>query len=338
MKEGKFPDIAIVGSTGMVGSMFLRLLEDQFFLDSTIHLLASKRSAGKEIKFRSSRLIVQDLEQFDFSKVQLALFSAGSEVSRIYAPRAVSHGCTVIDNSSEYRYQEEVPLIVPEVNSQVIEDFIHPGIISNPNCSTIQMLVALKPIHDIYKIRRIDVTTMQAVSGTGQIASQELKDQQRAVVEKTEIISDVYPQQIANNVLPHCGDFQDNRYTHEEMKMVWETQKILDKEIHLTATCVRVPVYNGHSESLHIETKNNINENEVIELLKNSPGIDVFFGEDEDDYPTPLVNADGRNAVLVGRIRKDLWHENRLSLWVVSDNLLKGAALNSLQIAEVLSS
>ena len=338
MKEVKFSNIAIVGATGMVGSMFLRLLEEQFFLDSKIHLLASKRSVGKEIKFRSSTLVVENLEEFDFSKAQLALFSAGSEISRIYAPKAVNCGCVVIDNSSEFRYLDEVPLIVPEVNSEVIEDFTHPGIISNPNCSTIQMVVALKPIHDIYKIRRIDVTTMQAVSGTGQIALTELKDQQKAVVEKKEIISNAYPYQITNNVLPHCGDFEDNRYTQEEMKMVRETQKILDGDIHLTPTCVRVPVYNGHSESIHIETKDNINENDVIELLKNSPGIEVFFGQGVDDYPTPLINADGCNSVLVGRIRKDLWHDNRLSLWVVSDNLLKGAALNSLQIAKVLSS
>jgi len=336
MKKLVLSDIAIVGATGLVGSTLLELLEENFFQDSTIHLVASKKSAGKQLNFRSSLHEVSDLETFDFSKVQLALFSAGSNVSHLFAPKAVEAGCIVIDNSSEFRYQKDIPLIVPEVNLSRLDEFQFPGIIANPNCSTIQMLVALKPIHDAYKIKRIDVTTMQAVSGTGQAAVQELRDQQSAILNSEDVIISSYPKQIANNVLPHCDDFQENRYTKEEMKMVWETKKILDENIDITPTCTRVPVFNGHSESLHIETERNILETEVVELLRNTSGVKVFYSERENDYPTP-ADADGEHSVLVGRIRNDLWSKTRLSLWVVGDNLLKGAALNSLQIAKELS-
>ncbi|MDG2060543.1 MAG: aspartate-semialdehyde dehydrogenase [SAR86 cluster bacterium] len=337
MKNLIFPNIAIIGATGMVGSTFLKLLEEEFFLDSKIHLVASKRSAGKRIKFRSSFQTVENLELFDFSKVDLAFFSAGAETARNFVPKAINLGCLVVDNSSEFRYQDEIPLIIPEVNANALESFHPPGVIANPNCSTIQMLVALKPIHDEYKIKRINVTTMQAVSGTGQEAIEELQSQQEAISNKSNLLVKTYPAQIANNVLPQCDNFQENRYTREEMKMVWETHKILSSQIEVSPTCVRVPVFNGHSESIHLETERTLKEKDVFDLLSVSPGLKVFFGKEKEDYPTPLTDGDGVNEVLVGRIRMDLTSDKRLNLWVVGDNLLKGAALNSLQIAKLFN-
>tara|TARA_B100000131_G_scaffold87795_1_gene84662 strand:- start:774 stop:1784 length:1011 start_codon:yes stop_codon:yes gene_type:complete len=328
--------IAIAGATGMVGQSFLKLLEQDFFQDSEISLLASSNSAGKEINFRGKNHKVEDLSKFNFSDTELALFSAGSSVASTYAPIAVSQGCVVVDNSSCFRYEDDIPLIVPEVNSKVLDDYELPGIIANPNCSTIQMLVALKPLHDEFIIERIDVTTFQAVSGTGKKATEELIDQIDVYEGKAKIKSSIYPKPIANNVLPHCDDFEENRYTKEENKLVRETHKILDPNIQVAATCVRVPVLNGHSESVHIKTKRPVSEDLALKLLQEAPGLSVKYGKSEEDYPTVFTDGDGSYLVQVGRVRKDLWDENRLNLWVVADNLLKGAALNSIQIASLL--
>ena len=328
--------IAIAGATGMVGKSFLKLLEQDFFQDSEISLLASSNSAGKEINFRGKNHKVEDLSKFNFSDIELALFSAGSSVASTYAPIAVSQGCVVVDNSSCFRYEDDIPLIVPEVNSKVLDDYELPGIIANPNCSTIQMLVALKPLHDEFIIERIDVTTFQAVSGTGKKATEELIDQIDAYEGNAKIKSSIYPKQIANNVLPHCDEFEENRYTKEENKLVRETHKILDPNIQVAATCVRVPVLNGHSESVHIKTKRPVSEDLALKLLQEAPGLSVKYGKSEEDYPTAFTDGDGSYLVQVGRVRKDLWDENRLNLWVVADNLLKGAALNSIQIASLL--
>jgi|TARA_B100001540_G_scaffold24934_3_gene20391 aspartate-semialdehyde dehydrogenase len=328
--------IAIVGATGMVGQSFLKLLENDYFLGSEVSLLASSNSAGKDINFRGVDHKVQDLSQYDFFDTDFALFSAGSTVASTYAPIAVNQGCLVIDNSSCFRYEEDIPLVVPEVNSHILNDFNTPGIIANPNCSTIQMLVALKPLHDEFVIERIDVTTFQAVSGTGKLATEELINQIDAYKGSMKPNSFIYAKPIANNVLPHCDEFEENRYTKEENKLVKETKKILDPDIKVAATCVRVPVLNGHSESVHIQTKKPIAEDLALKLLKEAPGLSIRYGESEDDYPTAFTDGAGNGLVHVGRIRKDLWEENRLNLWVVADNLLKGAALNSIQIATLL--
>ena len=327
--------IAIVGATGMVGQAFLKILEDSF-KDSEIVLLASSNSKGKEIIFRGKNYKVRELSEFNFTDTDLALFSAGSSVASIYAPKAVAQGCVVVDNSSCFRYQEQIPLVVPEVNSEVLDQFQLPGIIANPNCSTIQMLVALKPLHDEFIIERIDVTTFQAVSGTGKEATEELISQIDAYRGKKNFNSSVYAKPIANNVLPHCDVFEENRYTREENKLVKETHKILDSNIEVAATCVRVPVLNGHSESVHIKTKKPITEKLAVSLLKEASGLSIKYGISEEDYPTAFTDGDGNNLVQVGRIRKDLWSDNRLNLWIVADNLLKGAALNSIQIASLL--
>ncbi len=328
--------IAIAGATGMVGQSFLKLLEQDFFQDSEISLLASSNSAGKEINFRGKNHKVEDLSKFNFSEIELSIFSSGYSVASTYAHIAVSQGCVVVDNSSCFRYEDDIPLIVPEVNSKVLDDYELPGIIANPNCSTIQMLVALKPLHDEFIIERIDVTTFQAVSGTGKKATEELIDQIDAYEGNAKIKSSIYPKPIANNALPHCDDFEENRYTKEENKLVRETHKILDPNIQVAATCVRVPVLNGHSESVHIKTKRPVSEDLALKLLQEAPGLSVKYGKSEEDYPTAFTDGDGSYLVQVGRVRKDLWDENRLNLWVVADNLLKGAALNSIQIASLL--
>ena len=333
----KAQNIAIVGATGLVGKTFLELFELDHFLDSNIYLVASKKSAGKKFSLRNSDHIVSSLEDFDFSKVELAFFSAGSEVAKVYAPRAVQQGCFVIDNSSCFRKDENIPLIVPEVNSETLLDYPIPGIVANPNCQTIQMVVALKPLHDLFVINRIDVTTFQAVSGTGKLAQEELKLQITQDLEGKKPSSDIFNKQIAFNALPHCGEFEGNSYTQEEMKMVWETHRILDANIDVSATCVRVPVVNGHSESIHIETRKTINLERVKECLSNAKGINLINGEGSESYVT-AVEVDGTDSVHVGRIRMDLYKKNRLNLWVVADNLRKGAALNSIQIAEILFS
>ncbi len=332
----KVKRIAVAGATGMVGKAFQGLLEKDFFPDAEIDFLASKKSKGKSITFRGQSHIVKDLSEYDFSNTDLALFSAGASVSEEYAPKAVSQGCAVVDNSSCFRYDENIALIVPEVNGDELLNYELPNIIANPNCSTIQMLVALKPIHEEFNIKRIDITTLQAVSGTGKEATEELLDQLIAYEGDNNFENIIYPKQIANNVLPHCDVMEDNRYTKEENKLLKETHKILDPNIQVAATCVRVPVLNGHSESIHILTEKPLSEKGVEQILSNSPGIKLHYGLDTKDYPTAATDADGDYLVHVGRLRKDLWDDCRMNMWVVADNLLKGAALNSIQIANLI--
>tara|TARA_Y100000766_G_scaffold75591_1_gene64045 strand:+ start:800 stop:1810 length:1011 start_codon:yes stop_codon:yes gene_type:complete len=334
MKKAK--RIAVVGATGMVGQAFLNLLEDEFFTDANVDLLASQKSKGKKVCFRGEDQYIQALEEYDFSQTDLSLFSAGASVSSEFGPKAVSQGSVVVDNSSCFRYDDKIPLIVPEVNGNDLLDYSLPGIIANPNCSTIQMLVALKPLHDEFNIQRIDITTLQAVSGTGKEATEELLGQLSAYKGNKDLQSLVYPKQIANNVLPHCDVFEENSYTKEENKLLKETHKILDPNIQVAATCVRVPVLNGHSESLHIQTEKPLSEESAINILKEAPGLRLHHGSGEENYPTAASDADGDYLVHVGRLRRDLWSDNRLNLWVVADNLLKGAALNSIQIATLI--
>ena len=330
-------DVAIVGATGAVGETMLSILEQRNFPVGEVYALASSRSAGKRIQFKGKHLVVEDLELFDFTKVQIGLFSPGATVSAIHVPRAAKAGCVVIDNTSQFRYDDDIPLVVPEVNSHAIADYKNKGIIANPNCSTIQMMVALKPIHDAVGVERINVCTYQAVSGTGKAAIEELAKQTADLLNMREVECNAYPKQIAFNVLPHIDIFQDNGYTKEEMKMVWETRKILeDESIQVNPTAVRVPVFYGHSESLHIETKDKINAVTAKKLLEKMPGLIVIDEHVDGGYPTAVTEAAGEDSIFVGRIREDISHPNGLNMWVVSDNVRKGAALNSVQIAETL--
>lgn len=329
-------DVAILGATGAVGEAMLSILEQRNFPVGKLFPLASSRSAGSTVTFRNQEITVQDVEDFDFSQVQIGLFSAGSSVSEKYAPIAAAAGCVVIDNTAQFRYEDDIPLVVPEVNPHAIAQYKNRGIIANPNCSTIQMLVALKPIHDAVGIERINVATYQAVSGTGKEAIEELAEQTRALFNHQEVKTEVYSKRIAFNVLPHIDVFMDNGYTKEEMKMVWETRKIMeDENIMVNATAVRVPVFYGHSEAVHIETHKKISADEARALLENAPGVQVMDRREPGGYPT-AIEAAGQDATLVGRIREDISHPRGLNLWVVSDNVRKGAALNSVQIAEIL--
>ena len=329
-------DVAILGATGAVGEAMLSILEQRNFPVGKLFPLASSRSAGSTVTFRNQEVAVQDVEGFDFSQVQIGLFSAGSSVSEKYAPIAAAAGCVVIDNTAQFRYEDDIPLVVPEVNPHAIAQYKNRGIIANPNCSTIQMLVALKPIYDAVGIERINVATYQAVSGTGKEAIEELAEQTRALFNHQEVKTEVYSKRIAFNVLPHIDVFMDNGYTKEEMKMVWETRKIMEDEtIMVNATAVRVPVFYGHSEAVHIETRKKITADEARALLEKAPGVQVIDRREPGGYPT-AIEATGQNATLVGRIRDDISHPRGLNLWVVSDNVRKGAALNSVQIAEVL--
>ena len=330
-------DVAVVGATGAVGEAMLSILAQRKFPVGTVYALASHRSVGKQVAFGDTFLKVEDLDTFDFSKAQIGLFSAGGSISEKYAPRAAEAGCIVIDNTSHYRYDDDIPLVVPEVNPHAIDGYKARGIIANPNCSTIQMLVALKPIYDAVGIERINVATYQAVSGTGKDAIEELAGQTANLLNAKPVEASVYPKQIAFNVLPHIDVFQDNGYTKEEMKMVWETQKIFeDSEIRVNPTCVRVPVFYGHSEAVHIETVKPIDEATVRSLLENASGVEVIDERADGGYPTAVTESAGEDPVYVGRIRGDISHDRGLNLWVVSDNVRKGAALNSVQIAEVL--
>lgn len=330
-------DVAVLGATGAVGETMLSILAERQFPVGTVHALASSRSAGKQVPFGDTTLTVQDVERFDWSKARIGLFSAGASVSAIHAPKAAAAGCVVIDNTSCFRYEDDIPLVVPEVNPEKIADYTARGIIANPNCSTIQMVVALKPIYDAAGIRRINVCTYQAVSGTGKKAIDELAAQTAQLLNGRPATTEVYPKQIAFNVLPHIDAFLDNGYTKEEMKMVWETRKILgDPDIQVNPTTVRVPVFYGHSESVHIETRRKISAEEARSLLADAPGVAVIDERKPGGYPTAVTDAAGRDAVYVGRIREDISHPLGLDLWVVSDNIRKGAALNSVQIAEVL--
>lgn len=330
-------DIAVVGATGAVGEAMLEILAERKFPVGTVYPLASSRSAGKRVSFGDKQLVVQDLDTFDFKKVQIGLFSPGASVSKIYAPKAAAAGCIVIDNTSQFRYDDDKPLIIPEVNAHAIARYKDTNIISNPNCSTIQMLVALKPLHDAFTVTRVNVCTYQAVSGTGKEAIEELASQTSRLLNGLSVEPAVYPKQIAFNAIPHIDDFQDNGYTKEEMKMVWETHKIMeDDSIAVNPTCVRIPVFFGHSEALHIETAKPVSAKQARELLSQSPGVVVLDERKAGGYPTAVTESAGNDAVFVGRIREDISIENGLNFWVVSDNVRKGAALNSVQIAECL--
>lgn len=329
-------DVAILGATGAVGEAMLSILEQRDFPVGKLFPLASSRSAGSTVTFHNQEITVQDVEGFDFSQAQIGLFSAGSSVSEKYAPIAAAAGCVVIDNTAQFRYEDDIPLVVPEVNPHAIAQYKNRGIIANPNCSTIQMLVALKPIHDAVGIERINVATYQAVSGTGKEAIEELAEQTRALFNHQDVKIEVYSKRIAFNVLPHIDVFMDNGYTKEEMKMVWETRKIMEDEtIMVNATAVRVPVFYGHSEAVHIETYKKITADEACALLEKASGVQVMDRRESGGYPT-AIEAAGQDATLVGRIREDISHPRGLNLWVVSDNVRKGAALNSVQIAEIL--
>ncbi|MHB1566605.1 MAG: aspartate-semialdehyde dehydrogenase [Acidiferrobacter sp.] len=330
-------DVAVVGATGAVGEVMLAMLAERDFPFGKVYALASHRSAGTRVRCGAQTLTVEDLATFDFHKVQIGLFSAGGEISAEHAPRAAAAGCIVIDNTAHFRYDDDVPLVVPEVNPQDIARYTARGIIANPNCSTIGMLVALKPLHDAAAIERINVCTYQSVSGTGKDAIEELITQTKAVLAGTPLTANVYPKPIAFNVLPHIDVFQDNGYTKEEMKMVWETHKIMgDPSIRVNPTAVRVPVVYGHSEAVHIETRRKLTAALARELLSHAPGVVVIDERRNGGYPTAVTESAGRDPVYVGRIREDISHPRGLDLWVVSDNLRKGAALNSIQIAERL--
>ncbi|MGE3482845.1 MAG: aspartate-semialdehyde dehydrogenase [Gammaproteobacteria bacterium] len=330
-------NVAVVGATGAVGEAMLAILDERRFPVDEVFAVASARSAGTRIPFAGSHLAVQELDTFDFSGIQIGLFSPGASVSKIHAPRAAAAGCVVIDNTSQFRYDDDIPLVVPEVNPEAIAQYRNRGIIANPNCSTIQMLVALKPIHDAVGIERINVCTYQAVSGTGKEAIEELATQTAALLNAKPIEASVYPKQIAFNCLPQIDVFQGNGYTKEEMKMVWETRKIMgDDTIRVNPTTVRVPVFYGHSEAVHLETREKITAEQARELLAKAPGIKVLDERRDGGYPTAVTEAAHADPVFVGRIREDISHPRGLNLWVVADNVRKGAALNSVQIAEVL--
>lgn len=330
--------VAVLGATGLVGETIIKVLEERNFPVGELFPLASSRSLGKTVDFQGKRLPVIDVEDFDFSKADIGLFSAGGEVSRLYAPKAAAAGCVVIDNTSEFRHDEDVPLVVPEVNPEAIGQYRARRIIANPNCSTIQMLVALKPLHDAAGIERINVATYQSVSGAGKEAVDELAEQCVAMMSgKGPVKPKVIAAQIAFNVVPQIDKFQDNGYTKEEMKMLWETRKILgDDTIRVNATAVRVPVFFGHSEVVSIETRNKLTAAEARKLLQKAPGVKVIDERKPGGYPTAAVDAANHDEVFVGRIREDISHDRGLTLWVVSDNIRKGAATNSVQIAEIL--
>jgi len=330
-------DVAVVGATGAVGETMLEILAERKFPVNNVYPLASARSAGKKVPFGDTYLTVQDLDSFDFSKAQIGLFSAGASISDKYAPIAGAAGCVVIDNTSRFRYDDDIPLVVPEVNPQAIADYRRHNIIANPNCSTIQMLVALKPLHDEAGIERINVCTYQAVSGTGKEAIEELAGQTAELLNGRTANARVYPKQIAFNVLPQIDVFMDNGYTKEEMKMVWETRKIMgDDSIQVNPTAVRVPVFYGHSEAVHIETRKKLDAAKASALLQGAPGIVVLDDREDGGYPTAVSEGATHDPVYVGRIREDISHPRGLDLWVVADNVRKGAALNSIQIAEIL--
>jgi len=326
--------VAVVGATGAVGNEMVATLEERNFPVQKLRLFASDRSEGKMLKYKDTDISVETLQENSFEGIDIALFSAGAERSKIWAPVAVQSGCVVVDNSSQWRMDPDVPLVVPEVNPGDLK--WHKGIIANPNCSTIQMVVVLKPIHDAAKIVRVVVTTFQSVSGTGQKAIDELLQQTTDLLNFREATCTVYPYQIAFNVLPHIDKFLENDYTKEEMKMVNETRKILgDESLRVTATTVRVPVFRGHSESVNIETEKKLTANDVRAILSNAPGVVVFDAPHKNVYPFP-VHVAGKDETYVGRIREDESIEKGINLWIVADNLRKGAALNAVQIAERL--
>ncbi|MFZ0725882.1 MAG: aspartate-semialdehyde dehydrogenase [Desulfobacterales bacterium] len=332
----KMVTVAVAGATGAVGNQMIRCLEERNFPVKSLRLLASARSVGRELRFRGDPIPVQELTAGSFEGVDVALFSAGGDPSLTFAPRAAEAGCVVVDNSSAWRMDPAVPLVVPEVNPHAIAGYTAKGIIANPNCSTIQMVVALNPIHRAFGIRRIVVSTYQAVSGTGKKAVDELLDQTRAMINFLGYEKKIYPHRIAFNCLPHIDRFQENGYTKEEMKMVHETRKILeDDTIGVTATTVRVPVFYGHSEAVNVETREKITAAAVREMLAKAPGVAVIDEPSANRYPL-ATDAAGQDLTLVGRIRQDESVANGINLWIVADNIRKGAATNAVQIAEIL--
>ncbi len=331
--------VAVVGATGLVGETMIQVLQERGFPISQLFALASNRSLGKSVEYAGRRMAVEELAGFDFSRADIGLFSPGAEVSAEYAPKAAAAGCIVIDNTSQFRYDDDIPLVVPEVNAHAISQYKARGIIANPNCSTIQMVVALKPIYDAVGIERINVATYQSVSGAGREAVEELAAQSASLLSgRPPEPARAIARQIAFNCVPQIDRFQDNGYTKEEMKLLWETQKIMeDSTIRVNATAVRVPVFYGHSEVVHIETRRKISAQEARALLERAPGVAVMDERQNGGYPTAVTEAANHDTVYVGRIREDMSHERGLDLWIVSDNVRKGAATNSIQIAEVLA-
>ena len=327
--------IAVVGATGAVGREILAVLTDRDFPAKRVHAVASSRSAGTTVAFGEDQLTVEDLDTFDFEGVDIGLFSPGGAASKVHAPRAAEAGCVVVDNTSQFRMDEDVPLVVPEVNADAIAGYTARNIIANPNCSTIEMVVALKPLHDLATIRRVSVATYQSAGGAGQAAMDELFEQTRAVYANEPVEKKKFTKQIAFNVIPHIDAFMDDGATKEEWKMAVETKKILDPAIEVFATCVRVPVFVGHGEAIHIEFDRPIDEDAAREALRAAPGIAVVDHRADEGYVTPVECA-GEDAVYVSRIRKDPTVEHGLGLWIAADNLRKGAALNAVQIAETL--
>ena len=335
MSDRKFK-VAVVGATGAVGETILQILHERKFPVSELMALGSQKSAGSRVKFGDKSVVVRNLEKIDFAGVDIALFSAGGSVSAEHAPRAAAAGAVVIDNTSHFRYMDDIPLVISEVNPEAIAGYKTRGIIANPNCSTMQMLVALAPIHKIAKITRINVSTYQSVSGAGRSGLSELGKQTADLLSFRKFSPKKFPVQIAFNLIPQIDVFMENGYTKEEMKMVWETHKILDASIQVNPTCVRVPVFYGHAESVQIQTERKISADDVRQLLRSSPGVEVFDDPANGIFPTPVGHAAGKDAVAVGRIRDDISHPNGLNLWIVADNIRKGAALNAVQIAELL--
>ena len=328
-------DVVVLGATGLVGKHMMEILEERKFPVNTLYPLASSRSAGEFIEFNGQSVEVLDADTFDFSQAQIGFFSAGGSTSAKFAPIAADAGCIVIDNTSEYRYDPEIPLVVPEVNPQALADYRNRNIIANPNCSTIQMMVALKPIYDAVGIERINVSTYQSVSGAGKEAIEELAKQCADLLSGKPVKVEAFSRQIAFNSIPQIDSFEDNGYTREEMKMVWETKKILgDESILVNPTAVRVPSLYGHGEALHIETTQQTSAEEVKELLAQAPSV-VLAAKDE-DFPTQVSDASGQDDVFIGRVREDISHPNGINMWIVADNVRKGAATNSIQIAELL--
>lgn len=326
--------VAVVGATGLVGSEMIKVLEQRSFPVETLRAFATSRSAGTRVMFRGQEITVEDIEKVTFEGIRVALFSGGEVASSIYAPKAVEAGCVVIDNSATFRMERDVPLVVPEVNPEAARS--HRGIIANPNCSTIQMVVVLKPIYDRAGIKRVIVSTYQSVSGTGKEAVEELNSQTRAILNNENVESRIYPHQIAFSVLPHIGGFEEDGYTKEEKKMIFETKKIMgDDDIEVSATTVRVPVLVGHCEAVNIETKEKLTRAAAIEILQKAHGIKVMDDPEKNIYPLPIHCA-GRDEVYVGRIREDLSIPRGIELWIAADNLRKGAALNAVQIGELL--
>ena len=334
-------NLAVVGATGAVGTEIVQILEQRDFPIENLFLLASSKSKGKKVEFKEKELVVEDLSEFDFSKVHIGLFSPGGKISAEYAPKAAKSGCIVIDNTSHFRMQKNIPLIVPEVNANALDEFFddenRTNIISNPNCSTIQMVVALKPLHEKAIINRVVVSTYQAVSGAGKTGMDELFNQTQNVYANQELKKEKFTKQIAFNTIPHIGAFLENGNTEEEQKMIDETKKILDEGINVSATCVRTAVFIGHSEAVNIEFDSPIDEKEANEILSKSEGISVIDHRKDEGYVTPVEIA-GEDKVYISRIRNDQSIDNGLNLWVVSDNLRKGAALNAVQIAELIIS